>query len=73
MLDPGLLAKVGARAYYDGLVFRAFAGAAAEPVGGGGRYDRLFERLGARVTACGFSFAIDRLLERGAALEGPSS
>lgn len=61
---PELLAKVGSRAYYDGLVFRAFAGAAAEPVGGGGRYDRLFERLGARVTACGFSFAIDRLLDK---------
>jgi ATP phosphoribosyltransferase regulatory subunit len=64
VLAPELLAKVGARAYYDGLVFRAFAGAAAEPVGGGGRYDRLFERLGAKVTACGFSFAIDRLLDQ---------
>lgn len=62
--DPALLPQVGARAYYDGLVFRAFAGAAAEPVGGGGRYDRLFERLGAKVTACGFSFAIDRLLDK---------
>lgn len=61
---PSLLSRIGSRAYYDGLVFRAFAGAAAEPVGGGGRYDRLFERLGAKVTACGFSFAIDRLLEK---------
>lgn len=73
VLDLGLLAKVGARAYYDGLVFRAFAGAAAEPVGGGGRYDRLFERLGAKVTACGFSFSIDRLLEQNGAREGLSS
>lgn len=70
VLAPELLARVGARAYYDGLVFRAFAGAAAEPVGGGGRYDRLFERLGAKVTACGFSFAIDRLLDRNGSREG---
>lgn len=70
VLAPELLSQVGARAYYDGLVFRAFAGAAAEPVGGGGRYDRLFDRLGAKVTACGFSFAIDRLLDRNGSREG---
>ncbi len=51
----------GPRTYYDGLVFRAFAGAAAEPVGGGGRYDRLFRQLGADVTASGFSLSLDRL------------
>lgn len=67
---PELLAQIGSRAYYDGLVFRAFAGAAAEPVGGGGRYDRLFDRLGAKVTASGFSFSIDRLLDRNGAREG---
>ncbi|MEM6797559.1 MAG: ATP phosphoribosyltransferase regulatory subunit, partial [Acidobacteriota bacterium] len=58
---PDLLGTVGGRAYYDGLVFRAFAGAAAEPVGAGGRYDRLFGRLGAEVTASGFSVSLDRL------------
>ncbi len=52
----------GPRTYYDGLVFRAFAGAAAEPVGGGGRYDGLFRQLGAGVTASGFSLSLDRLV-----------
>ncbi len=51
----------GPRTYYDGLVFRAFAGAAAEPVGGGGRYDTMFKQLGADVTASGFSLSLDRL------------
>jgi ATP phosphoribosyltransferase regulatory subunit len=62
--DPELLRRIGVHAYYDGLIFRAFAGAAAEPLGGGGRYDRLFESLGARCAAAGFSFALDRLLAR---------
>lgn len=68
---PELLEQIGARAYYDGLVFRAFAGAAAEPVGNGGRYDRLFANLGAEVTATGFSFSLDRLLSRSPG-SGPS-
>jgi ATP phosphoribosyltransferase regulatory subunit len=62
-LDPGLLAQVGDRAYYDGLVFRAYVGARALPVGGGGRYDRLFRGLGAETTAVGFSLGLDRLIE----------
>ena len=49
------------RNYYDGLVFRAFAGAAAEPVGGGGRYDAMFRQLGADVAASGFTISLDRL------------
>ncbi len=60
----------GTRVYYDGLIFRAYAlrrGAAALPVGGGGRYDRLFRRLGAGVTAAGFAFSVDRLTDRGEA------
>ncbi|MEO1086881.1 MAG: ATP phosphoribosyltransferase regulatory subunit, partial [Acidobacteriota bacterium] len=61
---PELAQLLGARTYYDGLVFRAFAGAAAEPVGGGGRYDGLFKSLGAEVTASGFSISLDRLLGR---------
>ena len=62
VLAPELRRQIGTRAYYDGLVFRAFAGAAAEPMGAGGRYDRLFHHLGAEVTAAGFSFSLDRLL-----------
>ncbi|HWM91065.1 MAG TPA: ATP phosphoribosyltransferase regulatory subunit [Thermoanaerobaculia bacterium] len=60
-LDPRL--SGGERSYYDGLVFRAFAGASALPVGGGGRYDRMFRALGAEVAAAGFSVSVDRLLE----------
>ena len=65
-LDPRLAAAAGERPYYDGLVFHAFAGAAAVPVGGGGRYDRLFRALGAPpVPAVGFSLSLERLLEAG--------
>lgn len=63
-VEPSLRATLGARAYYDGLVFRAFGGAAALPLGGGGRYDQLFRGLGAEVTAAGFSLSVDRLLEK---------
>ncbi|HET7043174.1 MAG TPA: ATP phosphoribosyltransferase regulatory subunit, partial [Gemmatimonadales bacterium] len=62
-LDPRLLAGEGDRPYYDGLVFHAYAGPSATPVGGGGRYDRLFRALGAEVPAVGFSVSLERLLE----------
>lgn len=55
----------GDRSYYDGLVFRAYAGPSALPVGGGGRYDRMFRALGAEVPAVGFSVSVDRLVEAG--------
>ncbi|MFL6231870.1 MAG: ATP phosphoribosyltransferase regulatory subunit [Thermoanaerobaculia bacterium] len=64
-LDPRLTAGEGDRPYYDGLVFHAYAGPAAVPVGGGGRYDRLFRALGAEVPAVGFSISLERLLEAG--------
>lgn len=65
-LDPRLTSAGGAegeRPYYDGLVFHAYGGPAALPVGGGGRYDRLFRALGAEVPAVGFSLSLERLLE----------
>lgn len=62
-LDPLLSVEAGVRSYYDGIVFRAFAGAAALPVGGGGRYDSLFRKLGAEVPAVGFAISLERLLE----------
>ena len=62
-LAPGGDGRMGDRSYYDGIVFRAFAGAAALPVGGGGRYDSLFRRLGAEVSAVGFSLSLERLIE----------
>lgn len=75
VLDPALVAALeaapgdaapaavggGEHAYYDGLVFRAYAGAVALPAGAGGRYDRLFRRLGCEVPAVGFSLGLDRL------------
>jgi len=45
-------------------VFKAYGGRTAQPVGGGGRYDRLFQRLGAEVTAAGFAVSLDRLIAR---------
>jgi ATP phosphoribosyltransferase regulatory subunit len=65
-LDPRLTAGEGDRPYYDGLVFHSYAGPAAVPVGGGGRYDRLFRALGAEVPAVGFSVSLERLMEAGA-------
>lgn len=64
VVDPDLYRIVGNRAYYDGLVFRAFTDHASEPVGNGGRYDRLFGALGAEVSATGFGFSLDRLVAR---------
>jgi ATP phosphoribosyltransferase regulatory subunit len=68
---PELAAEAGARAYYDGLVFHAYSGAAAVPVGGGGRYDSLFRALGADIDAVGFSLNLDGLLEVGEAPLAP--
>lgn len=61
--DTRLSGGLGERSYYDGVVFRAFAGAGALPVGGGGRYDSLFRRLGAEAPAVGFSLSLERLLD----------
>ena len=49
--------------YYTGLVFEARAHEAAEPLAGGGRYDRLLAYLGATapVPAVGFSLWLDRI------------
>jgi ATP phosphoribosyltransferase regulatory subunit len=67
---PDLAAEAGARSYYDGLVFRAYAGAAAVPVGGGGRYGSLYRALGADIDAVGFSLNLDGMLEAGEAEAG---
>lgn len=54
-----------AHAYYDGPVFRGFAGVGGRTLGGGGRYDRLFAELGLEVSAAGFSIGLDACLENG--------
>lgn len=60
---PGALGDAGGeRAYYDGLVFKAFVDGEALPVATGGRYDTLFARLGAPIPAVGFSLGLDRLV-----------
>jgi len=69
---PDLAAEAGARSYYDGLVFRAYAGAGAVPVGGGGRYGSLYRALGADIDAVGFSLNLDGMLEAGEAEAGAS-
>lgn len=51
------------RSYYGGIVFRCYAGSRADPVGGGGRYDRLFQALGVPVAAAGFALRTDWLAE----------
>jgi ATP phosphoribosyltransferase regulatory subunit len=61
-LDPSLAAVSGNPPYYDGFVFRAYADGMALSAGRGGRYDRLFRRLGADLSAVGFSVSPDRLL-----------
>ena len=71
-LDPRLSVAEGDRPYYDGLVFHAYAGPAALPVGGGGRYDRLFAVLGAELPAVGFSLNLERTLEAGEPKANPS-
>jgi ATP phosphoribosyltransferase regulatory subunit len=73
VLDPRLTTGEGERSYYDGLVFHAYAGPAAVPVGGGGRYDRLFRALGAEVPAVGFSLSLERLLEAGTGMPAETS
>lgn len=63
VLAPRLRRTLSIRPYYDGLIFRAFAGRSAEPVGGGGRYDRLFQSLGVEdVHAAGFTVSLDRVI-----------
>jgi ATP phosphoribosyltransferase regulatory subunit len=61
-LDASLSAAAGTAPYYDGFVFRAYADGSSLSVGRGGRYDRLFRRLGADLSAVGFSISPDRLL-----------
>jgi ATP phosphoribosyltransferase regulatory subunit len=62
-LHPELAAEAEVRSYYDGLVFHAYGGAGAVPVGGGGRYGSLFRALGADLDAVGFSLNLDGLIE----------
>ncbi len=62
VVDPRLGASESTqRSYYDGLVFRGYAGAAGLEIGGGGRYNRLFDQLGVELPAVGFTLGLDGL------------
>lgn len=56
--------------YYDGIVFRAYHAESGREVARGGRYDRLFEALGADVPAVGFSLGVDGLVQISGGVEG---
>ena len=61
--------------YYTGLVFKAYAGGLADPVGSGGRYDSIFTGVfgrGIEVPAAGFAFSLERL-EAAKAADEPSA
>jgi ATP phosphoribosyltransferase regulatory subunit len=55
-VEPALCRPGG---YYTGLVFEVSHPALAQPVGGGGRYDRLLGRYGADEPAVGFALDLD--------------
>jgi ATP phosphoribosyltransferase regulatory subunit len=63
-LAPALsvdLGEVRDFAYYTGVTFQVLATGPGEPVGSGGRYDRLLEKFGAPRSAAGFAVALDHL------------
>lgn len=47
--------------YYSGFVFEIARTGAARPLAAGGRYDRLFARLGRPVPGIGAAIWVDRL------------
>jgi ATP phosphoribosyltransferase regulatory subunit len=55
------LGEIRDLAYYTGVTFQILAPGPGEPVGAGGRYDRLLERFGAPRPAAGFAVALDNL------------
>lgn len=66
--DAGLAPRLGidlgelrGQAYYTGVSFTLLADGPGEPIGGGGRYDRLLERFGAPLPATGFAIDVDHL------------
>ena len=63
--------------YYSGVIFEAYARGVGLPLASGGRYDGLFETLGAKPTpAVGWGMGIERVLElikvQGEALAAPA-
>lgn len=74
-LAPNLIVDLGETwnfAYYTGMMFQVLAEGPGEPVGSGGRYDRLFDRFGSPRPAAGFAVDLGNLgwaLERAGAAQ----
>jgi ATP phosphoribosyltransferase regulatory subunit len=63
-LAPSLVVDLGETwsfAYYTGMLFQILADGPGEPVGSGGRYDRLFDRFGGARPAAGFAIDLGNL------------
>lgn len=56
--DLGILSELE---YYTGVIFKAYTYDVGEPVGGGGRYDKLIGQFGSPKASIGFSITIDLL------------
>jgi ATP phosphoribosyltransferase regulatory subunit len=63
------LGEVRRSDYYSGFMFKIYHRAVGEELGGGGRYDRLFDRFDMDVPAVGFGFNLARLAEATSANE----
>lgn len=57
------LGEVRRADYYSGFMFKIYHPGVGEEIGGGGRYDRLFERFGMDVPAVGCGFNLARMAE----------
>ncbi|MDD5544178.1 MAG: ATP phosphoribosyltransferase regulatory subunit, partial [Acidobacteriia bacterium] len=57
------LSEVRGLDYYTGIVFRIFVPGLGFEIGGGGRYDSLFDNFGSPRRAVGFSFSLERLMQ----------
>jgi ATP phosphoribosyltransferase regulatory subunit len=57
-LDLGLLRDLG---YYTGAILEVYDPAVGHVLGGGGRYDELLGRFGARLPAAGFALYLERV------------
>ena len=55
------LGELRGHAYYTGASFTLLAEGPGEPLGGGGRYDRLLQRVGLAAPATGFGLDVENL------------
>ena len=56
--------------YYTGIVFEAFAPGIGQPIGSGGRYDKLLSAFGADRPAAGFAFYLEEAMAAAAVAGG---